>query len=120
MEELQVARKLFEQLLEKNKPADVCAATVLETIKGLVFDQDNSMREKSRTAALWLQYMEMIDVLRTFIKAERTGNWELHLKVLALMLPYLAASGHNLYVKCVRLYLQSMNRLETEHPDVYR
>ena len=89
-------------------------------MKGLVFDQNNSMREKSRTAALCLQYMEMIDVLRTFIKAERTGNWELHLKVLALMLPYLAASGHDLYVKCVRLYLQSMNRLETEHPDVYR
>ena len=31
------------------------------------------------TAALWIQNMEMIDILRTFIIAERTGNWELSL-----------------------------------------
>ncbi|XP_068675446.1 uncharacterized protein [Montipora foliosa] len=36
------------------------------------------------------------------------------------MLPYLAASGHNLYVKCARLYLQSMSDLRTDRPDVYR
>ena len=33
------------------------------------------------------------------------------------MLPYLAAAGHNL---SVRLYLQSISSLETDHPDVYR
>ena len=29
---------------------------------------------KSRTAKLWLQYMEMVEILQKFIKAERTGN----------------------------------------------
>ena len=62
----------------------------------------------------------MVDILRMFIKAERTGNWRLHLQVLSEMLPYLAAAGHNLYTKSVRLYLQSMSSLEADHPDVYR
>ena len=63
---------------------------------------------------------EMVNILRTFIKAERTANWELHLQAVSEMLPYLAASGHNLYVKCARLYLQSMSNLRDDHPAVYR
>ena len=35
---------------------------------------------KSRTAKLWLQYMEMVEILQKFIKAERTGNWPLKLE----------------------------------------
>ena len=72
-----------------------------------------------RTAALWIQYMNMIDILRSFIRAERTSNWELHLRTITEMLPYLAAAGHNLYVKCARLYLQEMASLPNDHPDVY-
>ena len=37
-------------------------------------EEKHSM-ENHRTAKLWLQYMEMIGILRMFIKAERTGDW---------------------------------------------
>ena len=37
------------------------------------------MRDK-RTAKLWLQYLEMVEILLSFIKSDRTGNWQLHLK----------------------------------------
>ncbi len=57
------------------------------------------------TARLWLQYLEMVTVLQTFIKAERTGNWQLHLKAMHSMLPYLAAAGYNNYTKSIYLYL---------------
>jgi hypothetical protein len=50
-------------------------------------------------ALIMIEYMNMIDLLRQFITAERSGHWLLHLKSLQQMLPYLAASGHNLYVK---------------------
>ena len=62
----------------------------------------------------------MVDILRKFIKAERTGHWVQHLEALSEMLPYMAASGHNLYTKSSKLYLQSMVRLESEHPVVYQ
>jgi len=35
-----------------------------------------------RMARLWLQYMDMVDLLRRFIKAERLGLWALHLQCL--------------------------------------
>jgi len=73
----------------------------------------------NRTAQLWLQYMHMIQVLCQFIKAERTGNWALHLHAMKEMLPYLAASGHNLYTKSAYIYLQTMLSLGDTHPDVY-
>ena len=58
------------------------------------------------TARLWLQYMDMVTLLRQFIKAERTGNWALHLHLLQEMLPYCPAAGHNTYAKYVHIYLQ--------------
>ena len=115
------ARSLFEQLLEsKLSWEEVNANKVWEPIRQHVQAIQISLQERSRTSALWLQYMEMVDILKTFITAERTGNWELHLQALNNMLPFLAAAGHNLYVKCVSLYLQSMSNLERGKPDVYR
>ena len=118
---LEEARALFDKLMEKKVSADEASTSeVLDNIEECVQRKQDLLAERSRTAALWIQYLEMVDILRSFIRAERTANWELHLKALTRMLPYLAASGHNLYVKCARLYLQSMTDLRTDHPDVYR
>ena len=62
----------------------------------------------NRTAALWLQYMHMTDIMRKSIKAERTGNFKMHLESVKDMLPFLAAAGHNHYTKSSWLYLQQM------------
>ncbi len=62
--------------------------------------------------------MNMIDILHKFIRAERTGNWELHLQAIQDMLPYMAASGHNSYTKSAMLYLQQMLNLKAQYPDV--
>lgn len=68
--------------------------------------------------ALW--HMEMIDLVRAFIRSERTGKWDLHLDTLTDMMPFMAASGHNLYVKSLSIYLQKMRQLENMHPQVYK
>ena len=49
----------------------------------------------NRTANLWSQYMAMVDILKKFVRAERTGNFNLHLEAIKDMLPYFAAAGHN-------------------------
>lgn len=74
--------------------------------------------QNQRTAVLWIQYMHTVDILRTFIRAERTGNWKLHLQAVHDMLPYFAAAGHNPYAKSAYLYLQLMYDLQKEHPHV--
>ena len=48
---------------------------------------------ESQTGALWIQYMEMIDILQSFVKPEQNGDWDLHLRCIAAMLPYFSASG---------------------------
>ena len=52
------------------------------------------MRDK-RTAKLWLLYLEIVEILHSFIKSVRTGNWQLHLKIGQAMLHFLAAEGRN-------------------------
>jgi len=87
---------------------------------------DDSLQRKKeclksfRTAALWLQYMNMVDILHKHIWAERTGNWHLHLQSISEILPYMAALGHNNYTKDLHLYLQQMSNLQYDHPDVYQ
>ena len=60
----------------------------------------------SRTARYWLMFMRFISIVRVFIRAERTGNWDLHSKASQDILPSFAASGHNNNSKCARIYLQ--------------
>ena len=73
----------------------------------------------SKTAQLWFQYIDIISIVCKSIKAQRIGNWLLHLEALIDMLPFFAASGHYLYLKSARLYLQSMYELETTNLTVF-
>ena len=57
------------------------------------------MREKYRTAKLWCEYLHYLSVLKKFIVAERTSNWNLHLESTKEMMNLFAASGHLNYAK---------------------
>ena len=63
--------------------------------------------------------MGMVDLLKTFLRSQRTGDFQLYLRCLQDMLPYFAASGHNFYVKSVQIHLQDMLELKETSPDVY-
>ena len=109
--ELQEAHALYADLMARKKSAEeVSSTSAISKIKHLLQQQKESLQDK-RTAKLWLQYMDMVDILRKSIKAERTGHWAQHLESLSEMLPYMATSGHILYTKSAQLYLQSMVRL---------
>ena len=47
------------------------------------------LQTRSRTAKFWLQYHRYVNVLKSFIRAERTGNWSLHLQTLSNMINFL-------------------------------
>ena len=84
----------------------VCQSQCLEDVRQTILDAKLSS-SNSRAGQLWLQYLEMIEILRTFIKAERTGDWNLHLQTVQAMLPYFAASGYNLYTKCTNIFARN-------------
>ena len=115
------AKQLYQELMRQEDSAalpNVSSSEILTHIQQLLCDKTASI--DSRTAKLWLMYMDMVRTLMKFIKAERMGKWELHLQAVAEMLPYLAASGHSLYAKSARVYLQYMASLKEEHADVYQ
>ena len=91
----------------------------LQQIDQLVKSQAKLITHNNRTAKLWINYIEMVDILRSFIRAERLGDLELHLATLHKMLPWFAAAGHHLYTKSVWLYLQQMLTLKTKFPNVF-
>ena len=56
-----------------------------------------------------------------FFKAERTGDWKLHLHCIREMIPYFHSAGHFPYAKSARLYLHKMETVsEVMSPDDYR
>ena len=93
-----------------------------DTIEALdkLFQQIKMDVSLTPTGKLWVQYMETVDILRSTLKAQRTGDFMLYLKSLKDMLPYFAASGHNSYTKSVHLFLQDMLNLEEKNPTVYQ
>lgn len=92
---------------------------ILNIIAQRVEDEKMALKH-DRTAVLWLRYMEMVDLVRAFIRSERTGNWDLHLDVLTSMMSYMAASGHNMYAKSLSIYLHKMRQLQKTDPQVYQ
>ena len=118
-EDLAAAVQLYDKLLTGEVTVqEVCLSRCLDDIQKKLETQMSQLTVK-RTSKLWLQYMQMVDILRLFIKAERTGDWMLHLRSLQEMLPFFAASGHNLYAKSAYIYIQQMVQLADKHPDVF-
>ena len=64
--------------------------------------------------------LQMKDILKKFIAAVRTDDLMGHLNALQEMLPYFAASGHNLYLKSGYMYLQEMTCVSEKSPNEYQ
>lgn len=56
--------------------------------------------------------------MHQLIKAERTGNWQLHFQSLIDMLPYFAAAGHFNYLRSAYFYVQRMIELKQTNPQI--
>jgi len=102
---------LCNRLLSKEITVD--DESVSDISEQLYFSMENLKKEKlsSRTARFWMMFMNMVSIMRVFIRGERTGSWDLHLKASESRLPYFASAGHNNYTRCARLYLQSCSAM---------
>ena len=75
-------------------------------------------RGKSQLLAYWSDYVSMVQLLLQFIKADRTGNWILHLSATAAMTPHFFAMDRPNYARWLLVYLADMNQLPETHPAV--
>ncbi len=93
-------KSLYESLLKGDQnPTDVaeedCVKQLNSTISQLLVQAANN----SRTGKLWAQYIQQVALMRLFIRAERTGDWDLHLYCIMEMIPHFHPAGHLHYAK---------------------
>ena len=66
----------------------------------------------SKTAKLWVENLiKPVQLIMLFVRAEREGDWPLHLAVVSKMLPYFFATGHYNYARYATYYLNDMKNL---------
>ena len=68
--------------------------------------------EKSNTTKLWVDTLiKPIFLCLRYIRAEREGDWYLHIDTVELMLPLFYAAGHVNYARDALIYLREMQKL---------
>ena len=107
--DIEELRTLVEQI-EQNKDTTMISETSLKFC-GATAKCKEYLSEHSRTAKLWIQYIHYINIVKRFIRAKRTGNWQNHLMVIRQMINLFSATAHVQYAKSARLYLQRMDEL---------
>ena len=84
---------LCDALLNDSASVDeVLACETLKTVHDSIQQFKDHLTISSRTAALWVQYMEYINVIKLFIRAERTGDWNWLLEKCLIYLQPLATT----------------------------
>lgn len=97
-------------------PEDVTECRDVQAIFEIIDSKLKELSIESRTARLWAQYIEMLEIVLLYIRAERVGDWNLHLFCVQSMLPYFHAAGHLNYAKTAHIYLQRMLSLRESLP----
>lgn len=88
--------------------------TLLETkdfrdaVNAFVASKDNANFQ------FWWSYMQMVEVLLLYIRAQRDGIWNLHLHAFKSMLPFFMQYDHTNYARWGTIYLSEMNQLPSE------
>ena len=89
-----------------------------------VMELFETFREQERTRSpmfsFWDEYIRMVMLLLQLLKAERTGNWRLHLSAASSMTSYFFADDRHNYSRWLPVYLADVEQLQQKHPTVYQ
>ena len=102
----------FVSLLDNSATLeDIEHSNALHDIDDLLSMRLAEVCSSGRTEKLWVQHFKLVAIIRLFIRAERCGDWQLHVHRVWLMIPYLHAVGHLHYARSAQVYLQEMLNL---------
>ena len=77
---MKAADSLYDELIAMTNDADkVANDKAIARIQAIRYGHMDTLAKEPR-AILWIQYLDMIRILRNFFTAERLGNWYLHLE----------------------------------------
>ena len=103
-----VPDEVIRELEQRSKAVDEEFHKIRETCKS-----------ESGTFAFWDEFIDMIEILLRFIRAEREAIWELHIESLSHMIPYFFAYDRINYARWASVYLADMKSLQNTAKPVY-
>ena len=116
--DIEQIHKIYEKVPGKENV--VLDTEPLESLSEAIKAKKEMLSRELRTAKLWINYINYVEVCRNFIRAARTGDWNLHLHSVSKMTNLFAATGHHNYAKSARIYLQQMLELPQKHPWLFK
>ena len=121
IESLQNPVAMFAQALEDND-ADRCKIHMDETKTDLASLHqwwDEFCTKAGMTAKYWMMYIDMCQIVKRQVDAERSGNWTGYLTEVQKDDTVHWSTGHTKYAICLPIYLSEMKALHEIHPDVF-
>ena len=116
-EELSQIKETITNLVENKTESQYQDIPVVKSFQEKIDEVFSKFSAGGRTTALWALYHDMVSTIKIFIRAERTGDFQLHLSCITnRMLHIFAAAGHHYYAKGARLYVQMMLSYEKGSP----
>lgn len=113
---IQMRNQALEQTLE-DKSSSKNIEDLLTFLATKEFLDILSSFEKSNmnpNFKFWWSYMEMVEILLMFTRAQREGNWNLHLHSFQRMIPFFMTYGHTNYAHWGTIYVSEMHQLPPE------
>ena len=75
--------------------------------------------DKGPLAAFWMTYVEIIEILLGLLRADREGDWQLHLACIRKMIPWCFAMDKTNYARYLPVYYAQMCQLQKTSPELY-
>ena len=70
------------------------------------------------TGKYYIMFIEIAQIMKRYVNAERIGDWDGRLVETENMMPYIISAKHRNYTPWLPLYLKDMRALSQSHPDV--
>ena len=100
-----VAEEILRQTIQTNEFS--CMDDLFQVL--------DDIANRSKTTKVWVDCLiKPVFIMMKYVRAEREGDWPLHLEAFSQMMPYFFAAGHVNYARYGLYYLRCMESLPSD------
>lgn len=123
-EEAAVSCKMFQDVLHENSSEETQAVhqQSCRAAEELLVDIELFIKRRCSESPLfrfWCNFLKLMQLIRDMIRADRTGDWLLHVQTVETSQPVFHALDRVNYARWGSIYLNDVLGLEKSHPEIY-
>lgn len=115
--------------IKKTRMAHQVTASVLYQLMKEAFDNENvdecfeewrSRKENEYPMfRYWSNVLDMELIMLMFVRAHRTGNYDLYVNAIKLFIPWFFSMDQHNYARWIPIYIRDLTQLPSKHPQIY-